>query len=86
MVKTEKTDKKSFETQLTRLQTVVDRLEQGDASLEQSLELFKEGQELVKDCRKRLAAARHQVEVFSRGEVSPLNLDTEPENDTDHEI
>ncbi len=86
MAKTEKNDKKNFETQLARLQAVVDRLERGDASLEQSLELFKEGQELVKDCRKRLAAARHQVEVFSRGEISPLNPDTEPENDTSHEL
>lgn len=67
-----KAEKKDFETQLARLQVVVDQLEQSDVSLEKSLILFKEGQELVKDCRTRLAAARHQVEVFSRGVLSPL--------------
>ena len=81
-----KAEKKDFEAQLARLQVVVDQLEQGDTPLEQSLALFKEGQELVKDCRKKLAAARHQVEVFARGEISPLNPDADPDNDDDHEI
>ena len=81
-----KTEKKDFETQLARLQAVVDQLEQGDISLEQSLALFKEGQELVRDCRKKLAAARHQVEVFSQGALTPLNLETDPENDHDDEL
>ena len=76
-----KTEKKDFETQLGRLQVVVDQLEQGDVSLEKSLILFKEGQELVKDCRTRLAAARHQVEVFSQGILSPLNSDADVENE-----
>ncbi len=78
-----KTEKKDFETQLARLQDVVDQLEQGDVSLEKSLILFKEGQELVKDCQARLAAARHQVEVFSQGVLSPLTPDSDTENDDD---
>ena len=81
-----KAEKKDFEAQLARLQVVVDQLEQGDIPLEQSLALFKEGQELVKDCRKKLAAARHQVEVFSQGAPAPLNLDTDPEDDHDDEL
>lgn len=76
-----KTEKKDFETQLARLQVVVDQLEQGDVSLEKSLILFKEGQELVQDCQARLAAARHQVEVFSQGVLSPLTPDSDTEND-----
>jgi exodeoxyribonuclease VII small subunit len=81
MTKTVKAEKKDFESQLTRLQSVVDQLEQDDISLERSLVLFKEGQELVKDCRKRLATARHQVEVFSQGALSPLNLNGHSKND-----
>lgn len=76
-----KAEKKDFETQLARLQAVVDQLEQGDVSLEKSLVLFKEGQELVKDCRARLAAAHHQVEIFSQGVLSPLNSDADVENE-----
>ena len=81
-----KAEKKDFETQLARLQVVVDQLEQGDIPLEQSLALFKEGQELVKDCRKKHAAARHQVEVFSKDALAPLNLDADPEDDDDNEL
>ena len=76
-----KTEKKNFETQLARLQSVVDKLERGDISLEESLVLFKENQELVKDCRERLSAARHAVEVFSQDGVLPFTVDPEPEND-----
>lgn len=76
-----KAEKKDFETQLARLQAVVDQLEQGEVSLEKSLILFKEGQELVKDCRTRLADARHQVEVFSQGALSPLNPDNDAEDE-----
>ena len=61
---------------------MVDQLEQGDTSLEQSLVLFKEGQELVKNCRAKLEAARLQVEVFSQGAISPLNPETDLD-DTD---
>ena len=76
-----KAEKKDFETQLARLQVVVDQLEQSDVSLEKSLILFKEGQELVKDCRTRLTAARHQVEVFSQGALSPLTPDADAEDE-----
>ena len=76
-----KPEKKDFEAQLARLQAVVDQLEQGDVSLEQSLLLFKEGQALVKDCRAKLAVAKHQVEVFTQGESAPLNLNSDPESD-----
>ncbi len=76
-----KVEKKDFEAQLARLQAVVDQLEQGDISLEKSLILFKEGQELVKDCRTRLVDARHQVEVFSQGVLAPLNSNADVENE-----
>ena len=76
-----KAEKKDFEAQLARLQVVVDQLEQGDIPLEQSLALFKEGQELVKDCRERLAAARHAVEVFSQDGVVPFEPDADPKDD-----
>ena len=76
-----KAEEKKFETQLARLQNVVDKLEAGEASLEESLVLFKEGQELVKDCRERLAAARHAVEVFSQDGVVPFEPDADPKDD-----
>ncbi len=73
---------KKFETQLARLEAVVDALEQGDISLEKSVTLYKEGLGLVKDCREQLAEARHLVEVFAQGLAAPLNID--PEGDDEH--
>lgn len=73
-----KTAQKKFESQLARLEAVVDALEQGEVSLEKSVALYKEGLALVKDCRGQLAEARHMVEVFSQGLTTVLETDTEP--------
>lgn len=56
-----------FEAQLKRLQDIVRQLEQGDLPLERGVELFKEGTELAKACRKRLEEAKSEVEILSEG-------------------
>lgn len=53
--------KKSFEESLARLGEIVKNLEQGQASLAQSLELFEEGTVLVKNCSEMLDTAEQQV-------------------------
>jgi exodeoxyribonuclease VII small subunit len=47
----------SFEESLKRLETVVDQLEKGELSLEESLKLFEEGMNLTANCKKELDAA-----------------------------
>ncbi len=59
--------KTDFETQLKRLQDIVRQLEQGDLPLEKGVELFKEGTELAKACRKRLDEAKSEVDILSEG-------------------
>jgi len=59
-------DELPFEAALQRLEAVVDRLEQGDLELEQSLEAFEEGVRLSKRCSSRLDAAEQRVEVLTR--------------------
>lgn len=54
-------NKKSFEESLARLGEIVKNLEQGQAPLAQSLELFEEGTALVKNCSQMLDAAEQQV-------------------------
>ena len=76
---------KKFETQLARLEAVVDELEQGDISLEKSVALYKEGLTLVKACRGQLVEARHMVEVFTQDLATPLNLDSDGNSEGDDE-
>ncbi|NIJ07926.1 exodeoxyribonuclease VII small subunit [Sphingomonas vulcanisoli] len=52
----------SFEDALKRLETIVHRLESGDASLEESIELYGEGDRLRKQCEARLQAAQARIE------------------------
>lgn len=54
-------ENKSFEQNLQRLEQIVRAMERGDVPLEESLKLFREGTELVRDCGKLLDEAELQV-------------------------
>lgn len=57
----------SFETSLSRLEQIVRALEQGDIALEESLNLFQEGTQLVRSCQKLLDDAELQVKKVHAG-------------------
>ena len=54
-----------FEEQLARLQVITGALEKGDLSLEESLNLYKEGVGIAASCRKTLDKARHTVKIYT---------------------
>lgn len=54
----------SFEESLKRLETVVDQLEKGELTLEESLKLFEEGVNLTANCKKELDAAEGKVQML----------------------
>jgi exodeoxyribonuclease VII small subunit len=54
----------SFEEQLTALEGVVERLERGELSLDESVRLFEEGVKLSEACKKELAAAEGKIQVL----------------------
>jgi exodeoxyribonuclease VII small subunit len=54
----------SFEESLKKLETIVDKLEKGDLSLEDSLKLFEEGVGLSATCKKELEEAEGKVETL----------------------
>ncbi|HWS16053.1 MAG TPA: exodeoxyribonuclease VII small subunit [Candidatus Methylomirabilis sp.] len=56
----------SFEEALKGLETVVERLESGEAPLEESIRLFEEGMRLSETCRKRLDEADRKIELLLR--------------------
>ena len=55
----------SFEDALARLEELVERLEEGDVPLEESLDAYKEGTELVKQCLARLGKAETVIKELS---------------------
>lgn len=56
-----------FDQVLERLRTVVEKLEQGNLSLEESLRTFEEGVALARQGHALLDAAEKRVEVLMRG-------------------
>jgi exodeoxyribonuclease VII small subunit len=56
----------SFEQAQAELEQIVERLEQGQASLDESLALWERGEHLYALCRARLDAAQGRVEELAR--------------------
>ncbi len=57
----------TFEEKMLRLEQIVRAMERGDVPLEQSLQLFQEGTELVRACEKQLNDAQQKVFLISAG-------------------
>jgi len=61
-----KTDKIEFESAIKELETLVEQMEQGDITLEQSLENFERGIELTRACQKALQEAEQKVQILTQ--------------------
>lgn len=70
-----------FEGALKRLTAIVERLESGDLSLEQSLALFEEGTRLSRSSQAQLDAAEKRVEELLAVDASgqPIVRELDPE-------
>ena len=56
-------EKLTYEQARTELATVVERLEQGGSSLEESLALWERGEKLADICQRWLDGARERIEA-----------------------
>ena len=54
----------NFESDLKKLQNILEDIESDELSLEQSIEKYKEGVELSKKCQKALEDAKQIIEVL----------------------
>ena len=54
----------SFEEQLAELEAVVEQLEKGDLTLEQSVSLFERGVYLSNACKTQLSSAESRIQVL----------------------
>lgn len=71
-----------FEQSLTDLQTIVERLENGELSLEESLSAFEQGIRLTRDCQASLTQAEQKVQILLERdgelEAAPFETDESP--------
>ena len=61
----------SYEESLAELERLVQRMEDGQLPLDQLLDGYKRGAELLLQCRERLAAVEAQVKVLEDGQLKP---------------
>ena len=76
---------KKFEEAMERLEKIVESLEGGDLSLENSLGIFEEGMKLVGFCSKKLEEAEQKVTLLvkeSEGKYSQQPIETEAKKET----
>jgi exodeoxyribonuclease VII small subunit len=60
------TDEPTFEQAQAELEQIVERLEQGQASLDEALSLWERGEQLYALCRAKLDAAQGKVEELAK--------------------
>ena len=53
-----------FEKKLTRLEDIVEKMETGELTLEDSLKLFEEGVKLSRECGTQLSEAEQKVKLL----------------------
>ena len=69
-----------FEESLTKLETVVAKLEGGDLTLEESVKLYEDGVKLSEACKSELEKAEGRVQVLMEGrggKVQAMDFDVE---------
>tara|TARA_R110002049_G_scaffold246589_1_gene420681 strand:+ start:235 stop:480 length:246 start_codon:yes stop_codon:yes gene_type:complete len=72
--------KLNYEASVTELESLVNRLEQGDISLEESLKLYESGVLLTRDCQDALQAAEQKVQMLIQqsGQSNLVDFDSNP--------
>jgi exodeoxyribonuclease VII small subunit len=59
----------SFERALAELEGIVTAMESGQMPLQESLDAYKRGMELLRRCRDTLSAAEQQIRILEGGEL-----------------
>jgi exodeoxyribonuclease VII small subunit len=65
----------SFETAYTRLEEILEKMNSGKVSLEDSLKLYEEANRLINYCSKQLTEAEKKIEILLKNPDSELQLD-----------
>lgn len=72
-----------FEESISRLEALVERMEDGNLSLEESLKTFEEGIKLTRECQQALKTAEQKVKLLieKNSSVEEIPFTSEPADD-----
>lgn len=65
----------SFETAYARLEEILEKMNSGKVSLEDSLKLYEEADRLINWCSKRLTEAEKKIEILVKNREGDLMVD-----------
>ena len=73
----QETEQFDFETALDQLEALVSAMEEGELSLEESLQAFEKGVKLTRECQTALEKAEQKVQTLldDDGTTEPLGFD-----------
>ena len=74
-------DKKSFENNITELETIISMLESGDAPLDKCIEMFEKGVNLSGECLKLLNEAQQKITLLTENGEKEFSLNGDNSND-----
>lgn len=78
---TKKTTSFDFEAALENLEELVEAMEEGDLSLEESLQAFEKGVKLTRECQTALDKAEQKVHLLVAGGEEPASEEFAPDLD-----
>ena len=78
---TKKNQTINFEKSLQDLEKLVEKMESGELSLEESLQCFEKGVALTRSCQKALADAEQKVRILLQQQGVETLEDMEPDGD-----
>ncbi len=85
-VKNSKKKKEPFEDSLKRLEEIVRRMEDGELTLEESLQLYEQGVNLTRVCSERLDEAEKRIEIITRNDQGKVKIEKADSDLFQHEL
>lgn len=78
----EQKELKTFESSFARLEEILEKLNSGSVSLDESLKLYEEADQLIISCNKRLTEAERKIEVLMKNRNGELVLGSDEKPQT----
>ena len=69
----------NFETAFERLEEILEKMNSGKVSLDDSIKLFEEADHLIANCSKRLSDAEEKIEMLIKNRTGQLELNDDKE-------
>lgn len=65
----------SFEASFARLEEILEKMNSGSISLDESLKLYEEADHLIQNCQKKLGSAERKIEMLVKNRNGEVMVD-----------